>query len=442
MARGGARPLADGPRSIVAGLMSDPSGEPAPAKARGRVGRALWRVGWAPLLLALPAVAIAPSGEGGGLLRMALLALAAVLLGAALLRLGQTGGVLLVTALSILLLVPEIALRAAGFRFETGMDFGLPGQSFVRFRPDPELLYTMRPSRRGVHRLGFPGEPFDAPKPPGVCRVVFLGDSVPAQQFDRRLERILTRLRPSAVVDGVSLAMPGYTSHQGRIALERHGELLEPDIVVVLYGWNDHWLAAGAADAEKVVTRRDGPLLRAAGAAYRSSRLVQAGAWLAQRLRRSARGAGATERVLRVPIDAYERNLEAIGERASRGGALLLLVSPPTSFYDRGVPSYYLEQEYAVSADSAVQLHRSYNERLRRLARRRGWPLLDLERQLEGASEVQWIFLEDGIHLTEEGADELVERIAKALLEIPAAERCLSGGADPADAPRGPEAAP
>jgi lysophospholipase L1-like esterase len=285
----------------------------------------------------------------------------------------------------------------------------------------------MRPSREWVNQLGFLGDEIEIPKPSGVCRVLFLGDSVAAQEYDRRIERQL-KSRASRPVDGVSLSMPGYSSHQGRIVVGRYADLVEPDVAVLSYGWNDHWLAFGAPDADKVVEQRDSALLRAIDVAFRAARVLQGTAILAERLSPEPQQHVTWGRKVRVPIDDYRRNLEWIGDFFVARGAPVILLTPPTSFYDRGVPDYYVEHGFAADAASAIALHRAYNQEVRELAVQRGWPLLDLERELEGSPELKWIFLDDGVHLTERGADELVRRIAEALRRDPPSAACLSGG--------------
>ncbi len=52
----------------------------------------------------------------------------------------------------------------------------------------------------------------------------------------------------------MTLALSGYSSHQGRVLAELYGETLEPDLAVIYFGWNDHWRAYQTIDSQKVVT--------------------------------------------------------------------------------------------------------------------------------------------------------------------------------------------
>ena len=95
-------------------------------------------------------------------------------------------------------------------------------------------------------------------KPPGRFRIVCVGDSVTfgfriplvfpdaPDRYDRsdapyptRLERLLAADYPGRDVEVIALAVPGYSSFQGRILLERTIGWLEPDVVVICFGFND-----------------------------------------------------------------------------------------------------------------------------------------------------------------------------------------------------------
>ena len=58
---------------------------------------------------------------------------------------------------------------------------------------------------------------------------------------------------------------------------------------------------------------------------------------------------------------------------------------------------------FAADAESVVRDHRAYNRVVRRVAEATGSHLLDLEAIFEGRSEVDRIFMADGIHFTEYG---------------------------------------
>jgi hypothetical protein len=75
--------------------------------------------------------------------------------------------------------VPELALRTAEFRYEPGIQIGFPKpRNFLRFDVDPELFWKLPSSRSDVDSLGFIGDEIPVPKPPDTYRILFLGDSM------------------------------------------------------------------------------------------------------------------------------------------------------------------------------------------------------------------------------------------------------------------------
>ncbi len=119
---------------------------------------------------------------------------------------------------------------------------------------------------------------------------------------------------------------------------------------------------------------------------------------------------------VRVSLPEYRANLEAIGERVLAEGSELLLVTAPSAQPIFGVDDKLLELGMAVSKQSALDLHRRYNEEVRALARRRRWPLLDLAAEAERLTELEKIFKSDGIHFTPKGLHWVASHIADHVL--------------------------
>ena len=127
---------------------------------------------------------------------------------------------------------------------------------FYRLRPDVniELLDPFAPpgalekSRWSVHTnaQGFRGDALAARKP--AVRVAALGDSSTfgwgVEQFEAYPGRLAHTLadklgRPPADVEVLNLGVPGYSSFQGRVLLERTALGLAPDLVTWSYLSND-----------------------------------------------------------------------------------------------------------------------------------------------------------------------------------------------------------
>jgi lysophospholipase L1-like esterase len=315
-------------------------------------------------------------------------------------------------ALNLALLTPELLLRAGGFRFESGIQFGYPRpRSFARLRPDSRLFWTLAPGP-GVNALGFAGPEVESPKPPGCFRVVFLSDSVGYQGYPAAVIRRLQASRPPPPrFEGVSLCQTGYSSHQGRVLAESLGPGLQADAVVVGYGWNDHWLAWGASDDRKQVRVPASTAERLAAALGARLRLLQAASWL----RHLGRPPERPLAVPRVSLERYRENLGRIAEVFRTSGARVWLLTAASGHERMGVPGYLLRDGFAPDAAWVLSRHREYNAAVRALCLERGLPLVDLEAELRDA-DPRRLFLADGIHLTPAGLEAVAARVSAALL--------------------------
>ncbi|NUM46623.1 MAG: SGNH/GDSL hydrolase family protein, partial [Anaerolineales bacterium] len=151
----------------------------------------------------------------------------------------------------VLLAGLEGVLRANNFRYEPDAEFSFPRPSdFAEVRYDPDLFWTLNPDDPGVNARGFWGEALPGAKAEGAYRMLFIGDSIMEAGYPAEVEACL-HAAGFAGAEAISLAVRGYSSYQGLVVAEKYGALLEPDLVVVQFGWNDHWLAFGKPDAEK-----------------------------------------------------------------------------------------------------------------------------------------------------------------------------------------------
>ncbi|MBZ0252995.1 MAG: tetratricopeptide repeat protein, partial [Candidatus Methylomirabilis sp.] len=136
--------------------------------------------------------------------------------------------------------------------------------------------------RIDVNAEGFRDRPFDLAKG-DKFRIVAMGDSNTfgwdvelEDAYPKVLEALLNEGLPEPVFQVVNAGVPGYTSFQGRIYLESRLLGLEPDLLIVGYGKNDHtdscarpphhfcgyddeaWLGALHARAKELEGREEG----------------------------------------------------------------------------------------------------------------------------------------------------------------------------------------
>src|SRR6185503_16651608 len=131
------------------------------------------------------------------------------------------------------------------------------------FVGDPDLGWKLRPDLRMNDWLRMPVtttlEGFRAdhefPRPKRGPRIVCVGDSVtfgygilaPDQVYPGVLERMLRQRVSDEDIDVVPMGVPAYSSLQGRLWLAKEIDRLDPNLVTILFGFND--TSPGASDA-------------------------------------------------------------------------------------------------------------------------------------------------------------------------------------------------
>lgn len=372
------------------------------------------------------AVAVA-AGESVGAIVPALLG---VVLAVVLAWLGQpfseraVGPALAIATLNLCLVLPEVALRAVGFRYESGIEFGYPNTlQFERFVPDETLFWHASPASGSVNSLGFFGPEPAVPCPPNTTRLLFLGDSCTVRGYPEIAVDLLNAGHADAAgrFECVNLALNGYTTHQGRLLAERHADRLRPALAFVYFGWNDHWRAIGTIDSEKKVVVDRSFSGRMAEALYRQVRLLQAAKAFAIRLT----GGGATPFLdaTRVPAPAYRANLEAIRARLTAAGARVVFMTAPSSHEKVGFPPELAAKGAVPDVATGLALHREYNDIVRAVAKEKGDALLDLAAEMSALPDLRPLFLADGIHFTESGRAWVATRVAAEIAALASAPR-------------------
>jgi lysophospholipase L1-like esterase len=131
-------------------------------------------------------------------------------------------------------------------------------------RHQPGLRRTYQGVEMAFNELGFRDRPVE-PRQPGELRVVVLGDSIAlgwgvaaSDTFGENLERRLRR-RLARPVRTINTGVASYNTDQELRVLQRYGDLLVPDLVVLLYAQNDvnlrAWTVAHQGGALQSVRR-------------------------------------------------------------------------------------------------------------------------------------------------------------------------------------------
>lgn len=301
------------------------------------------------------------------------------------------------------------------------------------FESDPLLLWRLKPSLDHVvwdftvvttnasHLRDLDPRQELRPKQPGTLRIVCLGDSVtfgyrvPAvwpekpTEYDREwlpypmlLEKHLRAANPGRAIEVVTMAVPGYTSHQGLAWLRRDINLLDPDLITVSFGWNDVSFS-DAADREAIDTG-----WRAVGVRWlieHSQAFAHATRWL-----RSRQPPAATIRrpVNRVSEQEYLNNFREFIRLAKAKGTRVIIIAAPYRDRTTNPPEAALMEKYRAALGS--------------LAKQNEIPFLEVLELTEAAYPSNLGWFGELIHPNHMGH----RLIASELLELLAAQRMLA----------------
>lgn len=283
---------------------------------------------------------------------------------------------------------------------------------FWRFRANSETASTEFPGLvYAFNSSGFRGPEVFEQKPD--YRIIALGNSctfgwgIPlAQTWTQRLNQKLSAYFPDSKQEVINAGVPGYTSFQGQKYLSDKLMALEPDAVIITFGWNDHWAANnGKPDSEQELP----------GQALLSLQNILSRMNLYSLIRKIIIGYNSKpeERpiseipgVRRVPIPEFVSIMTDMIDSLNQHSIQPLLVVPPVASPEE----YFGGQKYAIHI-----LHEAYQEEIRLLAARTGTPIVDLQPLFD---QYQNLFPGDPIHYSDEGHELAATAIQELLLEL------------------------
>lgn len=252
-------------------------------------------------------------------------------------------------------------------------------------------------------------------KQPGTIRIVCLGDSVtfgyrvpvvwpdkPTEYdpgwlpFPMLLEKHLRAANPGRTIEVVTMAVPGYTSHQGLAWLRRDIDRFKPDLLTVSFGWNDASFS-DAPDREAINTKWYAVATR--GLIEFSQAFAHATHWL-RSLQEIRRGPGGRP-TARVSQQEYLENMSGITELAQTRGAHVIVIAAP--YRDR-----------VTNAPEAEVMVR-YRAALRSLMEQRGVPFLQVLELTEEAGAVNQGWFGELIHPNHMGHRLLTSELLKLI---------------------------
>lgn len=284
-------------------------------------------------------------------------------------------------------------------------------QDMPLFEADSELFWRPIASTPFTGPLGFRKPEPELLGSEGELRILVLGDSCSFLGREPYPSRIGPKIeetlkRPCKVINA---SCPGYSSKQGTIKLQQC-LALKPDVVVVYFGWNDHWKSLNGCTDKELVERRDA--IQSLQSSLSSFRLY----WLFQSLfSRQKAPASLSDSPVRVPLDDYRSNLSQIYETCEKSGVHVVFVTAPSGFQQPmpdWAPSFF-GQYYNMTPQQVAlipQTHAEYNQAIRELFQ--GKPrcgVVDLEAKMKNEDG---LYRSDQIHLSEAGHQRAAELIA------------------------------
>jgi len=321
--------------------------------------------------------------------------------------------------INFLVAVCFLFLLEAGSRLVYRVDFPDPlvttqrdDWSLTR-KYDPLLVWKMQPgiereNERLTNSLGLRG-PEIPPKTSREFRILSLGESTTFgirlpydQTYSARLQQNLGTVngRPVRVING---GIPGYSLLQGVKYLQYRGLKLEPDAVLVYFGYNDflpiafrsrrtaqtHEKSGGMTDSDVFNQRRRVPF-RLAHALARRSNFVR----ILLFSRHGSHTGVTTSPAPRVPESDRRRLLADLKQLATENGLHLVIIAPWYREFEQHLP---LLREFSANA---------------------GVPLVDLPEELQSLPRPRAEYFFDSVHPNSAGHELIATVIAESLQRL------------------------
>lgn len=186
--------------------------------------------------------------------------------------------------------------------------------------------------------------------------------------------------------------VPGYTSYQGLKYFKNELLSYQPDVIVVCYGWNDHWQSEN-----KLPDKLQKPSYHIL---YQKWKTLGFLTHQLLKFKQKHYQCVGPEKFHRVSLADYESNLKEIITIARENDILLILMTAP-----------YLKalEEWEVT-------HQKYNQVVRQVATQEGIPLVDLVNTFKKRED---LFIDpkfDKCHYNWKGSEIVAQALAEAIL--------------------------
>jgi lysophospholipase L1-like esterase len=283
-----------------------------------------------------------------------------------------------------------------------------------------------------------------APRRDGVYRILSLGDSCTfgilmrgkyfgyvRNPYPLALEKLLADRVGPGRFEVFNAGVPGYNSYHGLMLLRGKLRDLEPDLITVRYGWNDHFLSEAPPGASPFRESDNRLVVALEDLALRTA-LYPFVRRLAFELR-ARRGqspdalretfARQTQWSPTVPLPDYEHNLRRIVEIGRSRGAQVWLLTSPHNPSPSDASRDFMAFNNKISYDEMIAIHEQYNEATRRVGRELGVPVMDMDAIYRDNPDVRLFIESDVPHASQWGqhleADVLYRALVSRGIAVP-----------------------
>jgi len=202
----------------------------------------------------------------------------------------------------------------------------------------------------------------------------------------------------------INAGVPGYSSFQGQVFFESELLNLNPDYVLILFGWNDHWAAAnGISDTDQQLPSEFIINIQNIFSNFHLYRVIKKA--LLSSIESDIDSLFDREDLIyRVSVTDFELNIKSICRAAQNNHAVPVLITAP-------IPS--LENYYPPGSRSGLhRFHKLYNQTIRKIAKQDSVLLVDAALEFDKHSNLYDDASLDPIHFNTKGHEILAQLIA------------------------------
>lgn len=336
--------------------------------------------------------------------------------------------------LIVLCLVGGLLFLEGAVRLRALIKYGSGRTELFRTAVDPVSgLKIPAPGEKTLHieinSKGFRGPEIAEPKPNGVIRLGFLGESNTfsaesgsnATTWPHRLTDVLQKTWPDVRFDYVNAAFPGYRTTESMRALQFRLKPMNPDVILINQASMDFLTDSGQRAREKGIYA---PSVDKESRLDRWSLLWKLGTQNLEILlrQRQARKAAEAKQTLEFrPGDlpaGFHLRLGQLVDEARKTAPVVVLVTFPYKARRNQNPqeqaancSMTLYHSPWLTCDTVLQGFEEYNQVIREVAREKGILLIDVVDSIPGDG----IHFHDSVHYKDPGSELFARQAAEVL---------------------------